>query len=105
MSIWLGPPDSQNRMTAFLSPEGGGLDAARPREFEKAAPVSPAMPACKNHRRDPTWINGCPQPKLRQQGLGHRHNNSFAPQAIPSDRVIGPALPKISAIVDAFNRF
>ncbi len=57
MSMWLGPPESQNRMTAFLSPPFGVAAVAD--SFNVSARLSPARPVkpvCKNQRRDPTRI-------------------------------------------------
>lgn len=59
--MWLGPPDNQNRITDFLAVDDPFVDpAAADVELPaqaldaKVAPAIPAIPACKNQRRDPT---------------------------------------------------
>ena len=54
MSMWLGPPDNQKRMT-FLLFLGLPALAASARCFSRVGSVSPAMPVrpvCKNQRRE-----------------------------------------------------
>src|SRR5579871_4450091 len=58
MSIWLGPPDSQNRITALRFPRTSVTDdsawAIPGRQFAAAKAPHPASPACRNQRREPT---------------------------------------------------
>ena len=59
MSIWLGPPESQNEMTALRSCGAWPLPAALARAANSAGnerPAIPAIPVCKNQRREPTRI-------------------------------------------------
>src|SRR5690242_11942559 len=55
MSIWLGPPDSQKRITDFFC-FGDALAAAGSQFGSDIAP-RPARPVCKNQRREPTRID------------------------------------------------
>ena len=54
MSIWLGPPESQNRMTALRSAAGVSARADRRSRSASPKPARPATPVCKNQRREPT---------------------------------------------------
>ena len=54
ISMWLGPPESQNRITDFLPcelpPALAWLCFAS--SVGKDSPAIPVSPVCKNHRRD-----------------------------------------------------
>jgi hypothetical protein len=58
MSMWLGPPESQNMMTDLgLRPADSPPASARPAKIAGSeTPATPASPVCKNHRREPTRI-------------------------------------------------
>jgi hypothetical protein len=59
MSMWLGPPDSQNRMTDFGLPADADAVAASALARNNCgadSPATPASPALKNHRRVPDPI-------------------------------------------------
>src|SRR5690242_10933315 len=65
VSIWLGPPDSQKRMTAFGSREAFGVDARSRKVSASVNPANPARPICKNQRREQTPIrSGSPGSKV-----------------------------------------
>jgi hypothetical protein len=54
VSIWLGPPDSQKRMTARGSRDGCCVEAWSRSVSASDSPAKPASPVCKNQRREPT---------------------------------------------------
>src|SRR5262249_26243825 len=60
VSMWLGPPDSQIRITALRSfPRVRGEAAPYARQRSRSdsdRPASPAKPVWRNHRREPTRI-------------------------------------------------
>src|SRR5882672_7090129 len=67
MSMWLGPPESQKRMTLVLGPVSPTGPAARARSRKRAGndkPASPANPVWRNQRREPT--------RMRSHGAGQR---------------------------------
>src|SRR5262245_42272499 len=51
--MWLGPPESQNRITDFFGDALPACSCAR-RIAGNDNPAIPANPLCKNHRRRPT---------------------------------------------------
>ena len=54
ISIWLGPPESQNSTTAFFLLPGATLAAgAKP---AKGSAAKLPSPVCKNHLREPTLM-------------------------------------------------
>ena len=58
ISKWLGPPESQNRTTDFFSLvlPAAALAACTRSNSLSGSPASPAVPICKNQRREPTRI-------------------------------------------------
>ena len=57
VSSWLGPPDSQMRITALRSAATAAAPCIRQRSRSGSdRPANPARPVCRNHRREPTRI-------------------------------------------------
>ena len=70
VSSWLGPPDSQIRMTDFLAAPVravGELSFARAPVAEASPAPSPASPACNTHRRDFSPNAGVNAPPNREE--------------------------------------
>ena len=63
--MWLGPPDNQKRITDFFAadcplvdPAAVDVELAAKAFVTKVVAATPAIPACKNQRRDPTLSEG-----------------------------------------------
>src|SRR6185369_3273831 len=56
VSMWLGPPSSQNRMTEVALPPAGALDVAARRYSLSVSPRNPRDPTLRKSRREPGWL-------------------------------------------------
>src|ERR1700682_4062857 len=60
VSIWLGPPSSQNKMTEFALTPAGDLAAAARRYSLKVRPKNPSEPTLRKSRRELGMLATCP---------------------------------------------
>ena len=73
VSMWLGPPESQKRITEVLRTVPPAV-VARARLCKRAgsdSPARPVRPVCRNHRREPT--------RIRSEAVGRSGLSQAAP--------------------------
>ena len=56
VSMWLGPPSSQNKMTEVALPGTGALAAAACRYSLRVRPRNPSEPTLRKSQREAGWL-------------------------------------------------